>query len=296
MQIENLKLFCELVAAGSFTRVAKMNGITQSAISQMLHALEHGSGERLATRTTHSFKLTPAGETFHQHSLEIVRLWEKLDQQMHMASYISGAIVELAVCHSIGLHQLPPVLNRFSRDFPEVTINVCHGLIDWVHQEVAANHVDLGLVCYPRRLPGLAVDTFRHERLMLVCHPQHPLASRPAVTMQDLKGQKFVAWNEIHWSPFLRNVPGHQRHLFEPQHEFDHVEMVKRMVEIGAGIAFLPEALVLPEVANHVLAAVPFADGGHTEPLAVIYRRKKRLTPAMENFIRALKQPMSVAD
>ncbi len=61
--------------------------------------------------------------------------------------------------------------------------------------------------CYPRRLPGLAVDPFRHERLVLVCHPQHPLANRTTVTVPDLKGCPFVAWNEIRWSPFLRNVP-----------------------------------------------------------------------------------------
>jgi DNA-binding transcriptional LysR family regulator len=52
---------------------------------------------------------------------------------------------------------------------------------------VLENDVDFGLVCYPRRLPGLAVDPFRHERLVLVCHPQHPLATRITVTVPDLK-------------------------------------------------------------------------------------------------------------
>jgi DNA-binding transcriptional LysR family regulator len=56
-------------------------------------------------------------------------------------------------------------------------------------------------------------------------------------------------------------------------------------------MAILPEALVRAEVAAQRLVAVPFAAGGHTEPLAVIYRQKKRLTPAIKNFIQALKQP-----
>jgi len=156
---------------------------------------------------------------------------------------------------------------------------------------VLDNAVDLGLVCYPRRLHGLTIDPFRHERLVLVCHPQHPLASRPAVMITELMGQKFVAWNEIRWSPFLRSVPDNQRHLFEPQHEFNEVEMVKRVVEMGEGIAFLPETLVMPELASQRLAAVPFENGGCTEPLAVIYRERKTLSPAMTNFIKALKQP-----
>jgi DNA-binding transcriptional LysR family regulator len=59
---------------------------------------------------------------------------------------------------------------------------------------------------------------------------------------------------------------------------------------------FWPPDLRLPEVADHRLAAVPFANSDRTEPLAVIYRKKKQLTPAMNNFINALKQPVPPAN
>ena len=72
--------------------------------------------------------------------------------------------------------------------------------------------------------------------------------------------------------------------------------MVKRVVEMGGGIAILPEANVRAEVGHQILAAVPFENGGHTEPLAVIYRRSRSLSPAMENFIQALKQPVPAAN
>ena len=64
------------------------------------------------------------------------------------------------------------------------------------------------------------------------------------------------------------------------------------MVELDGGIAFLPETTIQPEVAQQRLAAVPFENGGCTEPLAVIYRQCKTLTPAMTSFINALKQPV----
>jgi DNA-binding transcriptional LysR family regulator len=255
----------------------------------MLHALERDAGQPLATRRP--FKLTLAGHYYHQYSREILRLFARLEQALQTAGDAATGTIELAACHSIGLHQLPPVLARFHRAHPRVEIHVRYGFIDRVHEQVLANAVDLGLVCYPRRRRGLAVDPFRHERLVLVCHPRQPLATRPAVAIGDLKGQRLVAWNEIRWSPFLKNVSGWQRHLFEPRHEFDQVELVKCAVEQGEGMAILPEALVRAEVAAQRLVAVPFADGGHTEPLAVIYRLKKKLTPAMSNFIQALKQP-----
>ena len=259
----------------------------------MLRIMEWRTDQVLASRNNHFFQLTRAGEIYYQYASEIVRI--HADAVRRILQLASDSILELAACHSIYLHQLPPCLKQFQQKFHAVQINVRYGLIDRVHEQVRENTVDFGLVCYPRRLPGLAVDPFRHERLVLACHPQHPLASRTTVTVPELKGHPFVAWNEIRWSPFLRNVPGWQRHLFEPHHEFDQVELVKRAVEMDAGIAILPEALVQSEVADHRLAAVSFADGGCTEPLAVIYRKKKRLTPAMQNFIIALKQPVPPA-
>jgi DNA-binding transcriptional LysR family regulator len=291
VQIETLKIFCDLAETKSFTRTAERHGVTQSAISQQLAAMEREINTVLVLRSRKTFQLTPAGEICHQRCLEIVRLTMEMGKRLQQAKDASAGAIELAACFSIGLHQLPPVLDRFRRDFPAVEVRVRYGHIDRVHELVMENEVDLGLVAYPRRLPGLAIDRFRHERLMLVCHPQHPLAARPAVRVRDLKEQKFVAWKEIRFSPFFKGIPQNLRHFFQPFHEFNEVEMVKRMVEMDGGIAILPEALVREEVASRRLAAVPFEGGGFTEPLAVIYRQSRTLSPAMENFIKALKQP-----
>ena len=291
MKMETLSVFCDLVETKSFTRTAKKHGVTQSAVSQQLSAMERVFGGPLVKRGRHKFQLTPAGEICHQRCLEIARLAAEMGKRMQQARDASIGLIELAACYSIGLHQLPSVLDRFRRDFPRVEVRVRYEHIDRVHELVLDNTVNIGLVAYPRRLPGLAIDPFRHERLMLVCHPQHPLAASPAVRARDLKDQKLVAWTEIRSSPIFKGMHQNLRHHFEPLHEFNEVEMVKRVVEMDGGIAILPEALVQEEVASRRLAAVPFEDGGYTEPLAVIYRRSRALSPAMENFIKALKQP-----
>jgi len=203
----------------------------------------------------------------------------------------SGGIIELASCYSIGLYHLSPILRQFRLDHADIEIRVRYGSIDHAHMAVINNEVDLGLVCYPRRLQGLAADLFRNERLLLVCHPQHPLAERSMIEIQELAEQKFIAWQEIQYSPFLKRIPKHRQHLFKPVYEFNEVEMVKRMVEMNEGIAILPESTVQSEIAGQQLVALLFENGGHTEPLAVIYRKQRKLTPAMTNFIKALKKP-----
>jgi DNA-binding transcriptional LysR family regulator len=296
MHLASLRAFCHVVETGSFSVAAEKHGVTPSAISQTLAHLEKQWRVQLVTRDRHGLgEVTPAGQAAYGMASTVVRLAGELHRALRRTRECADTRIRLAACHSIGLHQLPIFLNGFNGRHPEIEINLRYGLIDRVHHEVQANAVDLGLVCYPRRRPGLVVDLFRHERLRLVCHPRHPLAARPAVALAELAGQNFVAWNEIRWSPFLGRLPDSRRHLFEPREEFDQVEMVKGFVQLGDAVAILPESTVAAEVAEGSLAAVPFTDGDYTEPLGILYRRAKKLTPAMRTFIHELKQASPAA-
>jgi len=291
MQIRTLRLFCHIIETGNLSLAAEKHGVTPSSVSQSLAHLEKAWNATLVTRGPYGvIEVTRAGETAYEYASDIVRQAGELHRAQRHVRETADPRIRLAACHSIGLHQLPIFLNGFKGRHPEILIQLSYGLIDCVHHDVQENAEDLGLVCYPRRRPGLVVDLFRHERLMFVCHPQHPFAARPAVALAELSGQRFVAWNEIRWSPFLNRIPDNRRHLFEPRHELDQVELVKGVVQNGDGVAILPESTVQANVADRTLAAVPFTDGGCTEPLGVIYRRAKKLTPAMKTFIHELKQ------
>lgn len=295
MHLETLRMFCNLVETRSFNRAADLHYVTQSAIRQALHHLERDGGTRLILRSRRTFLPTRAGETYHRHGREILRLAAELDRELQQLKTTAAGVIELAACYSIGLHQLPPLLQSFRREWPQIEVRVQYGSIDRVHGRVLDNVADLGLVCYPQQRRGLGIEPFRQERLMLVCHPHHPLAARAAVAVRDLAGHTLVAWNELHRSPFLRGVPKHQHRHFQPAHQFDEVELVKCMVELDAGVAILPEAVVRAEVAGAGLIAVPFENGGHTEPLGIIYRKKKLMSPPLNRLLQALRPPEPMA-
>ncbi len=291
MQLASLRAYCLLVETGSFSEAAERHGVTPSAISQTLAHLETLWATPLITRGQHGFgKATRAGQIAYEATRTIVRLAGELHRDLRRMRESADPHIRLAACHSIGLHQLPHFLDGFNGRHPEIQINLRYGFIDRIHHDVQENTADLGLVCYPRRLRGLVVDLFRHEQLRFVCHPQHLLAGRSSVALADLSGENFVAWNEIKWSPFLSHIPDSKRHLYEPCYEFDQVELVKGCLQLGGSVAILPESTVAADVASGMLAAVPFTDAGATEPLGVLYRRAKKLTPAMATFIQELKQ------
>jgi DNA-binding transcriptional LysR family regulator len=132
MRIENLQLFCDLVETHSFTRAAEKNGITTPAVTQMLDLMEYRIGQVLVSWNHQFFKLTPAGEIFYQYASEIVRHYADAVRRLQQAA--SDSVIELAACHSIFLHQLPPVQKQFQQKYPAVQINVRYGLIDRVHE------------------------------------------------------------------------------------------------------------------------------------------------------------------
>ena len=200
-----------------------------------------------------------------------------------------SAVIHLAVCYRVGLYNLQDILRSFKQFCPGTEVHVHYGQIDQVHHDVLENPVALGLVAYPRHQPGLAIVPYRKEPLMLICHPQHPFATRSSITAAMLKGQPLIAWNEIPFFSSIQNKPLISRHLQEPRHRFKEVELVKRSVEMNVGVTLLPVATVVDEVAQQRLAAVPFENGRLVEPLAAIYRKCRKPPTAVKQFVDFLK-------
>jgi DNA-binding transcriptional LysR family regulator len=153
--------------------------------------------------------------------------------------------------------------------------------------------VDLGLVAYPTKAQGLDIVPLHKEPLVLICHPEHPLAKLKNVRLRSLAGQNFV-----HFSAAVPTRKAVDRALRERRvqvvsvMEFDNIETVKRAVEIDAGVSIVPEVTVRQEVSTGTLVAVPLEDKGLERPLAVVCKRRKTLSPAMKEFIAVLKQPL----
>jgi len=296
MVTESMRVFCDVVENKSFTATARKHGVTQSAVTQMFHGLEKRFKARFAVRKPKGFRLTPEGEAFYAVCRRVLRLEARLGRRMQETRDDRARVIQLAACYTVGLHQLPGLLARFRHLHPAIEVRDRYHLVREVHERVLDNLADLGLLCYPRPQRGLMVDLLHHDRMMAIFAPAHPLAARAAIAPPELKGEKLVGWDAVHASPFLHGLPGRQRRLFRPHHEFDEVESVKCQVEGGDYIAILPESAVQAEVAGHRLAAVPFQNAGCTEPLGLIYRKNKILTPTMTTFIAALKQPVPPAN
>jgi DNA-binding transcriptional LysR family regulator len=292
MQIESLKVFCDLAETKSFTKAAQINTVTQSAVSQTISALERRFKSLLIERSKKNFRLTPEGEVFYDYSKRILATCDGLFSKLQEIEDVISGNIRVATIYSIGLHVLPPYVTKFMKSYPTVNVHVEYRRDNQVYENVVGNVVDLGLVAYPTRDAKLEIIPLRKDKLVLICHPQHEFAKRNSVKVKALNGQKFINFeHDIPTCKALDKIFRDHRVSVDQVMQFDNIETVKRAVEIDSGVAIVPQETIGEEVANQTLAAVELENGRYTRPLAIIYKKNKVLSPAIKQFIAMLKEP-----
>jgi DNA-binding transcriptional LysR family regulator len=290
MQIESLKVFCDLAETESFTKAAQINSVTQSAVSQQISSLERTFKSLLIERSKKKFRLTREGQVLYDYSKQIIQTYESLHSQLQELKDIISGTIRVATIYSIGLHDLPPYIKKFMKSYPTVNVHVEYRRAYQVYEDVFSNVVDMGLVAYPTKDSKLEIIPLRKEPLVLICHPQHPFAKQKNLKLKALAGQKLIGFEpdiptRKALDKILREYGVEVKHVME----FDNVETVKRAVEIDAGVSVVPLGTVTQEINKNTLAAVEIEDGEFYRPLAAIYKKNKVLSPAMKQFLTILK-------
>lgn len=289
MHVENFKIFSDLVESQSFSRAAKLNGITQSAVSQQLRAMEKHFNILIVDRSQKQFRLTREGNKLYDSAKELLHLYDKLSSELQEMKKVISGTIHISTIYSIGLHELPPYVKRFLQEFPSVNIRVEYRRSNLVYEDVIHNSVDIGLVAYPTKIRQLEIIPFQEDTLVAVCSPKHELAGRGEAEIADLANYNFIGFDQdIPTRKATDTIFRDAKLDVDPVMEFDNIETVKRAVEIDAGIAILPSTTVMREVQQGLISEIKLKGTNLTRPLAIVHRKGRVLTPAMKKLIELL--------
>lgn len=292
MHLETLKVFCDLTETKSCTQTAKINSVTQSAISQSISNLERQMQSLLIERSQRNLRLTAEGQVVYDFSKQMLLSYDSLRCKMQELQGEVAGQIQVATIYSIGLHDLPPYIKRFLKEHPSVNVKVQYRAAGEVYEEVLGNVADLGLVAFPQKRPNLEIVPFRTDRLILASHPRHRLAQKKIIKLKALNGERMVGFDpDVPTRKAIDGMLKHQSVHVEFAAQFDNIETVKRAVEIGLGVAILPEETIVSEVAQGSLTMVRL-EGDYFRPLAIIWKRTKVLSPAVRTFMQFLKKPL----
>jgi DNA-binding transcriptional LysR family regulator len=290
MHWETLKTFCDLVETGSLSRAARLNLVSQSAVSQQLRALERRYGRRLIERAPRvGARPTEVGRLLYDEVKPLLERLAAAEQRVRAQPDVVAGTVRVATVYSVGLHTLPPVIKRCLADHPGVNVRLSYRRTNEVYAACLDGDVDFGIVALPSRRPQLEVVPLGHDELVIAAPPGHPVARRARCPLAVLDGQPFIGFDRD--IPTRRLVDGLlRRHRVRVSYvlELDNIEIIKRSVEAGLGLSLLPAPTLAGEIRARTLVARPPAEGPFHRAIGVLYRRTRELSAAGRAFLALL--------
>ena len=289
MNTGHFKVFRDIAQTSSVSRGAELNDMSQSAASQFVRGLEKDLAVALFDRSTRPLKLTRAGKLFYEASRDIVRRYEEVQSQIKSLKGELVGSVRVASIYSIGLYEMRRIREKFEDLHPQAHVHLDYMRPEKVYEAVLDDQADLGLVSYPNPVRRLKVIPWRVEKMVLVCHPSHPLARKLSLEIADLAGLEYVSFD-----PDLSIRKAVDRFFRErglPRTvvlEFDNIQMIKEALAIGSGVSILPERTVRQEVTEGRLVTQTVDAKELVRPVGIVHRRKKTFSPTGKAFLKFL--------
>jgi DNA-binding transcriptional LysR family regulator len=290
MQLESMKVFCDLVNLGSFSRAAQSNEISQPTVSRCVQQLEERLGAQLIDRSKRPLQPTELGQAYYEGCKRLLEQYTELELSLRREHNERALTVRVAAIYSVGLGDMGQYVERFQIENPNAKVQMEYLHPDQVYQRIGDELADLGLLSFPARSRELTVLPWRDEEMVITCAPRHPLARFKTISPARLDGEKIVAFDKglvirRKVDTFLNSLGVTPQVVFE----FDNIENIKMAVEVGAVFALLPEPTIREEVQTGRLMAIRLQGARMVRPLGIIHRRQRQLSRAALAFIDLLR-------
>ncbi|MEV4197284.1 LysR family transcriptional regulator [Micromonospora globbae] len=193
MELRHLEYFVAVAEERHFTRAAERMRVAQSGLSASIRALERDLDAELFVRSTRRVELTDAGRALLAEAHRtLASAAAARDAVAAVRGLLRGSLT-VGTEQCLGVIDLPPLLAAFRRAHPGVEIRLRHAGSGHVVEQIRLGRLNVGFVALPGPAPdGVRLVPLAAERMVLLCHPAHPLAERDTVDVAALAGEDFV--------------------------------------------------------------------------------------------------------
>lgn len=291
MEMTQLEFFLQVIAEGSFSKAADTVGRTQPAVSIAIRRLEEEVGAPLFDRSQKTPTLTEAGQRIQDYAQRILALRDQARGAVIELRELKRGLVRVGANESTSLYLLPQVILAFRERHPDVKVEIYRNVSERLPREVLERNVDFAVLAFEPVDRDLESFCVLRDELALILNPEHPLAKRDEVTVEELGRESFLA----------HNVKTASRNkvieVFAEHHtplnitlELATVETIKRFVQLNVGLAFVPHMCVREELERGTLATVPVKGLTYVRTLWVTHRRNATHSHAAAAFLSVLRQ------
>lgn len=248
MRLEQLQAFLAVAETGNFQQAAQKCGVSQSTISRQVQSLEATVGISLFHRQGNA-KLTLGGDRLLSHAKKICQIWSTAEQEL--LDLQAGKQTELCVAGipSACAYQLPPILQRFSKVYPNVQLRVTTLGSDRALKVLKDGLIDIAIVMNNPFLIAsseMVVERLYEEKIQLLLPANHPLSKKESLTWKDLNNVPQAVFKDGYGLQRLVQDQFNRQGLrLHAALELNSLEAFRGVVKQGSLLALLPETFLV---------------------------------------------------
>jgi len=245
MDITHLQAFIAVAESNSFSAASETLFITQPAISKRIAGLEEDLATPLFDRIGRSIRLTEAGQALLPRAYKILlEIDDSRRAIQNLSKQVSG-ILRFATSHHIGLHRLPPILRHYTKDYPNVELDIQFTDSEEACRAVEHGKLEMAVVTLPLEPhESLCLQPVWTDKLGVIIGKTHPLSKKKRICLADLAEHKAILpaqgtfTREIIEQAFLQKDLTLTISLAS-----NYLETIKMLVSVGLGWSILPEMM-----------------------------------------------------
>lgn len=270
----DLEYFLVVVDTQNLSRAAERLGLTQPSMTAALKRLEQEVKTPLFERTRQGVRMTRAGERLAQKAKEFLRGWDHLMTEVREESHKIKGVYRLGVHPSVALYSLPSFMSKWLSEEPDLELELFHDLSRRVAEAVISKELDWGLAVNPVAHPDLVIKELARDEVTLwksrKCQHEDIL-----IVNDDLKQSEEL----------LRKMKGIS---FRRRVVSSNLEVIRSLVESGAGVGLLPSRVVGLDSRD----VVRFSKDAPTihDRICLVFRSEARAWPATRSLMGQLER------
>jgi DNA-binding transcriptional LysR family regulator len=286
-QFAEFSAFAAVAEQGSFTKAAAQLGVSTSALSQTIRALEERVGVRLLNRTTRSVAPTEAGERLYAQLLPAFDGFERAIEGINAFREKPMGTLRLLMTRPTAFGVMDPVLTPFLDAYPDIALDL---VVDDGHVDLVSGRFDAGLTIGERiERDMIAVRLVEGVHITCVASPAYLERHGTPETPEDLREHQCIRVRS-QWDGMVR--PWHFLRDGESldvviggRLQVNDMYLALRAAAAGIGIAYLPRNTAVPFVANQRLVLLlerwcPVLSGVY-----IYYPSRRQIPAPLQAFI-----------
>jgi aminoethylphosphonate catabolism LysR family transcriptional regulator len=286
VNLTQLRVFHAVAKGGSFTEAARELSITQPAVTIHIRELERYYGVRLFDRGSRRVRLTDTGQTLLEYTQRIFSLAEEAEHALENAGELRAGRLRILASLTVGGYYLPPVINLFKGQFPQILVTLFVDNSQRVVERIAELREDIGFLSGPVRDERLLVRPFLEDELVLIVPPRHQWAGRRSVSLHELKGESLILREPGSATRALVEERLHQAEILPlVSMELGSNEAIKRAVEMGMGVSVLSATIVRREAEAGLVRVIRIREKGLTRLFQIIIHRERERSRLITAFL-----------